>query len=355
MKNNFTLQHFSLFNSFGQKTIVRICGNWVSGFVDGEGSFNITRVKNTYQFEFKITQHYASIHTLVAIQLFFKVGSVVINDSKANTMKYHITKVTDLVNVIIPFFDMFPLRTSKNLNYQAFKKAVLLVANRNSYHTSWPQALLSEIANIKASMNRARSLKEKLEASLLYNTLNNPINSSWLLGFIDGEGSFAFNLHQGAKGNQAFRVNMNISQNSYDRSVLIAIANYFNLDGYVYPKLPFDLNFDTISKFNDLIIANPTRFAKSSFILNYNTPNLALENILIPLVKEHGLATIKQQDFNDWLILLNLLIEYNHRKASGSSLQNCLDQMNTVRNNMNSLRFYPSIPNNWSVNNHIIL
>jgi len=47
-------------------------------------------------------------------------------------MKYVVTNVNDLFEKIIPHFDKYLLNTSKNLNYQDFKKWVNLMKEKNN-------------------------------------------------------------------------------------------------------------------------------------------------------------------------------------------------------------------------------
>ena len=43
-------------------------------------------------------------------------------------MKFVVGSVADVVNVIIPHFDTFPLQGSKHLNFLAFKEAAMLLS-----------------------------------------------------------------------------------------------------------------------------------------------------------------------------------------------------------------------------------
>lgn len=122
---------------------------WIVGFVDGEGCFSVNFVKQSnkneknrirkgyrigYQIahEFAITQGESSLESLEKIKSFFGVGSIYINkrydNHKEHLYRYVVRKKTDLVNVIIPFFRKYELRTSKKKNFEIFTKCIVDMA-----------------------------------------------------------------------------------------------------------------------------------------------------------------------------------------------------------------------------------
>lgn len=116
-------------------------GYWISGFTDGEGCFTISVIKNsTTRFgkqifpEFVITQGAKSLPALEKIKSFFGCGSIVLNKRYDNhnehLYRYCVRSISDLQNVIIPFFDKFPLRTYKHNDFLVFKKVIALMAKK---------------------------------------------------------------------------------------------------------------------------------------------------------------------------------------------------------------------------------
>ena len=114
---------------------------WMIGFVDGEGCFSINFIKQPnriekdrirkgyktgYQIshEFAITQGESSLESLEKIKDFFKVGNIYVNkrydNHKEHLYRYVVRKREDLVNVIIPFFEKYKLRTYKKENFKTF-------------------------------------------------------------------------------------------------------------------------------------------------------------------------------------------------------------------------------------------
>lgn len=119
---------------------------WIVGFVDGEGCFSINFVKQSnkqeknrirkgyktgYQifYEFAVTQGESSLKSLEKMKDFFGVGSIYINkrydNHKEHLQRYVVRKKDDLVNVIIPFFKKYELRTSKKKNFEIFAKCMV--------------------------------------------------------------------------------------------------------------------------------------------------------------------------------------------------------------------------------------
>ena len=105
---------------------------WIVGFVDGEGCFHIGIAKNeklSLKFqvllEFTITQHRRDVKVLENIKSFFKCG--VVRISHGDIMSYRVRRVSDLVNTIIPFFEKHSLKTTKNINFIKFKRALNLI------------------------------------------------------------------------------------------------------------------------------------------------------------------------------------------------------------------------------------
>lgn len=115
--------------------------SWISGFTDGEGSFVISVIKNsTTRFgkqlfpEFVITQGAKSLNALVAIKEFFGCGSIVLNkrcdNHNEHLYRYCVRSISELKEIIIPFFDQFPLKTYKQNDFVLFKKVVEMMSKK---------------------------------------------------------------------------------------------------------------------------------------------------------------------------------------------------------------------------------
>ncbi len=117
---------------------------WVTGFVDGEGCFSIGFIrqpsrknrkgyKTGYQVshEFAVTQGAKSIQCLHEIHAFFGIGQVHQNtrydNHKEHLFRYVVRRREELLEVIIPFFRQYSLRTSKKHDFEKFAQCVELV------------------------------------------------------------------------------------------------------------------------------------------------------------------------------------------------------------------------------------
>lgn len=135
--------------------------NWITGFVDGEGSFLISIFRNTttasgWQVfpEFVVTQGAKSLHALEAIESFFGCGKIFINRRHDNhhepIYRFCIRNVKDLREMIIPFFERNRLRTAKLEDFKKFRQVLgLMVRN-----THLKEEGLGRIRAIAETMNR---------------------------------------------------------------------------------------------------------------------------------------------------------------------------------------------------------
>ena len=154
-----------------QERLVRI--GWILGFVDGEGCFSIGFVrqpgrtdrqgyKTGYQVshEFAVTQGARSVDCLHELREFFGVGQVLINQRFDNhtehLYRYVVRKRTDLLETVIPFFQCYPLRSSKRDDFLKFVQCVKLVVQGRHFTRDG----LIEIARITETMNRRKSRTE---------------------------------------------------------------------------------------------------------------------------------------------------------------------------------------------------
>ena len=55
---------------------------------------------------------------LVLVQRYFKGAGSFRYNAEANVVHYTITKLSDLVNIVVPHFKNYPLRSAKSLDFQ---------------------------------------------------------------------------------------------------------------------------------------------------------------------------------------------------------------------------------------------
>ena len=133
---------------------------WVSGFVDGEGTFYVGINKNStmkigYQVlpEFRVVQHEKDVVVLHALKKFFNCGVVRVNHG--DRMEYRVRSVKHLSQIIIPFFDKHPLITQKKFDYITFRKIVFLMKENKHLNEKGLQRILT----LSRTMNRKNKFR----------------------------------------------------------------------------------------------------------------------------------------------------------------------------------------------------
>jgi hypothetical protein len=145
---------------------------WVIGFVDGEGCFSISFLRSDRKnkigdgtgiqvfHEFVVVQGARSVGALHELQEHFGVGQVIANrrhdDHREDLYRYVVRRREDLLGTVIPFFEQYPLRTAKRLDFVKFAQCVELVAG-GRHRTR--EGLL-EIVRIVETMNRRKPRPE---------------------------------------------------------------------------------------------------------------------------------------------------------------------------------------------------
>ena len=160
---------------------------WFIGFTDSEGTFLIqTKNNSEVNFSFKITLHIDDSAVLYLIKEKLGIGVVSI---KGNTCTFAVHSFQLIVDVLLPIFDKYSLMTHKQLDYRDWRIAVLLKKNSSTSNRkiiSITPETFNKIEKIKESMNSNRT------NFYGYNISDLPISKYWLLGFVEGDGSFHF-------------------------------------------------------------------------------------------------------------------------------------------------------------------
>lgn len=153
--------------------------HWFSGFSDAEGNFLITLDREYIKFRFKISLHIDDVEVLNTIKSHLNIGRVTLEISR-NRCSFIVEKYEDIKNVICYIFKSFPLHTSKRLDFENFYEAVLIKEKKNLSNAD-----VERIIYLKGNMNSKREI-------FTYNITESQIiiNPNWLIGFIEGEGTF---------------------------------------------------------------------------------------------------------------------------------------------------------------------
>ena len=276
---------------------------WVSGFASAEGCFLLV-TKNSSKggsvgFRFLITQHIRDAELLKSLVNYLGCGKYYLRAHRPMYGDYLVTRLNDIKDKIIPFFDNYPIKGVKSCDFQDFKQVMLLKENLNPHLT---KEELAKIKQIKSGMNKGRiggqaiyeiGLKKTLSCSssitrpsnqeVTLSVVNNkrhysttpiinlnPFQSfEWLAGLIDGDGQFQITKKSFAS--------LTIVMNLKDKSSLYLIKHKYG--GFVKEiagsnALKYKLNNPKglISLIKDVngLIRNPTRLLQLNKIcLNY--------------------------------------------------------------------------------------
>ena len=160
---------------------------WLVGFTDGDGNFHISHQGDKWGLSYKLTQSRYNLRVLYHIKKQLGVGSITEDGTKA---QYFIRDRKTLETVIIPILDKYPLLTTKYFDYVKAKKALVILNNANLSKQDKNIKLLA----IKNSKPNSDYISPAWNNTILpltnVSSINNVMTKSWLVGFIEAEGSF---------------------------------------------------------------------------------------------------------------------------------------------------------------------
>ena len=154
-------------------------GRWLSGFIDGEGCFHVRFNGKSLNFTFTIALHIDDIDVLYKIRDFLGVGTVWKSRTQS-TCSFRIRGITQCIASLIPLLNEFPLLTKKYWDFKIFEKLIYLKISLKK-REKLSKEMIDYVWSLKAEIN----LKNKKPNPGIY-----PVTKFWLLGFIEGEGTF---------------------------------------------------------------------------------------------------------------------------------------------------------------------
>jgi len=144
-------------------------GMWVAGFASGDGSFytNLTQYKDTIYTGcvFKITLHLKDTALLEGLYDYLSKYFPNISFNKYNSrtnkgifvskhVSLNISNIKDIGNIVIPFFDIYPVLGVKKMDYNDFRNIYNIILSKG--HLS-PEGL-AYIQHIRNNMNDKRTV-----------------------------------------------------------------------------------------------------------------------------------------------------------------------------------------------------
>jgi LAGLIDADG DNA endonuclease family protein/ATP synthase A subunit len=310
---------------------------YFTGFIDGEGCFNLTISKNSELAvgwhvipTFKISLHNKDRALLEYIQRWLGVGNIYKHGK--NSLDFRVNGLKNL-NIIIKHLDSYPLITQKFADFVLFKEAVKLIGLRE--HLT-KEGLL-KLVSLKASLNKGLSDKLKSEFSgvipaerpkvfpskildfkgLALNTglaelreeclHSKPLKyMNWLRGFVEAEGSFHI-INQKVEGKTWVSLRFTLTQHSRDKVLMENLIKILGCGRCSSPSNRKEVNF-IVSTYSDI------------------------SKIIIPLFQEYPLLGFKQKDFLDFAKAADIIKSKNHLTKEG------LARIMDIKNTMNQRR-----------------
>ena len=164
---------------------------WLVGFTDGDGNFHIAQQKVgeniKWNLSYKLAQSSYNARILNYVKKELRVGSIT---RDGNKLQFFIRDRKILENLLIPIFDKYPLLTTKHFDYIKLKKA-LSILNNVELNKQDKNIEIQKIKDSKPLANYISPAWKNASLPLTHLTsINNVMTKSWLVGFIEAEGSF---------------------------------------------------------------------------------------------------------------------------------------------------------------------
>lgn len=267
---------------------------YIGGFTDGEGSWGLSVSKDSKRSvgynlspKFTIGVHKVDVALLERIKVYFGVGNIYYGPG--NLVRFQVTSLEELITVIIPFFDKYPLVSQKRADFLLFKEIIELMKSKEHF----TKLGLEKILNIKAALNTGNSdaLKEAFPAispvtrpSVDFKGIPDP---HWLAGFTDADGCFFISIYDSPKSKLGLAIQLSyiITQHIRDKKLLEGISTYLGCGKCSLRKEAGDFKVVSVTDIIKKIIPFFTEYQlQGAKLLNYNDLCAAAE---IMKVKRH--------------------------------------------------------------------
>jgi len=149
-------------------------GDYIAGFVDGEGCFALTFRRDVrhkrkgspeyfyWDIDFIIVLREDDLEILEKIQQTLQCGTI--SKTKSGNVRYNVSRMEDLVKIIVPFFHQYPLHAKKKFDFLLWAEAVNIfwrnqypqgntkIRKRGFQKVNWDAEDLSRLQGIKEEM-----------------------------------------------------------------------------------------------------------------------------------------------------------------------------------------------------------
>lgn len=295
---------------------------WISGFTDGDGWLYISPNKLNRNVAFKIgwNIHREDRVCLENINKVLGLNTPINKKSSEPTISIAIIKHQTIDSVIIPLLDKYPFITIKYYAYIKWKEQYLSYRNNNRDFELYIKS--------KDTINNYEPVPG-------YNIPYENINISWLIGFIEAEGSFNYYINPNKTNSLIIiRTQISITQDARSYKTLEAIIKIINSWTYEdnTPK-PIKLFFDRkIYNLEDSLGGVFIKPKTTVYNISIQSTDI-LYYIVLPKLKSQPFLTRKVLAFNIWEIVLTIIIRGLHHTPEGVKLLELLKKNINKYNN----------------------
>jgi len=197
---------------------------------------------------------------------------------------FYISNIDHINSILIPLFENFSLNGVKYLDYLAFKEAISIKLDKNIPKNE----KLTLITKLKNSMNKNRDVFEMPSTHII------KITPYYLLGLIEGEGTFCLNDPKN------MGVSFSIALTAVQLPLINAIKDFFDkymIDDKYLEASPEYSNFIS-QRSNIHIKKKSTANGKPAVNFSIRQVNYIIEK-LIPMLSNLKFITKKYKDFMD--------------------------------------------------------
>ncbi len=195
-----------------------------------------TKAKNGFfiSTRFKISLHVKDLAILEQFKTYFGAGGLQSSGKGRNSVDFVVKSRVEILEKVLPHFDKYPLITQKRVDYELFKK--ILIMMDKGEHLS--KSGFEEIIKIRSSLNLGLSEKLREQFPDILPSLRPLVENSeiphpqWVAGFTTGEGSFIVLVRPEQTKNKEdkYRIVLRctISQHKRDRLLMERLIGYLN-------------------------------------------------------------------------------------------------------------------------------
>lgn len=261
----------------------------ISGLVQSDGSFSVSITSSPSKLGFvirpmfSISLQLSSYELLLALKQYFGVGTLTVTKTY---VEYRVSGFYELWHVIVPHFCKYPLFGAKHISFVTFVTVLtLLFPYYNTVKPTWVLVkvlMLISIMNagssrtIESIYNRLNTLQvipHSLERTLLSMSDNylmplSCMSAYFLVGLMEGDGSFYFAIRPNGK----LRFGFNITTNIGELDLLYAVKQFLGFGNVIVKNDKWCYYYtESVTHINDtlvpLVSAIPMRGSKQARFL----------------------------------------------------------------------------------------